>query len=155
MRRYILSGCAIAALVASTAAIASETVTYTYDARGRLKVVAHSGGPSNGKSTSYSYDRENFRPLGLQLFLEKVRPAPKANSIFLSLHPLCFYLPPHLPLISSGPCTQFLVLLSYNASVLAGCQRPVGLVDLIERVLVNARPRVHDGRGRPQNAEPS
>src|SRR5205807_2524461 len=24
----------------------------------------------------YSYDRENFRPLGLQLFLEKVRPTP-------------------------------------------------------------------------------
>jgi hypothetical protein len=42
--------------------------------RRRMKLQAR-----RAKSTAkpeYSYDRENFRPLGLQLFLEKVRPTP-------------------------------------------------------------------------------
>ena len=42
--------------------------------RRRMKIHAR-----KAKSTAkpeYSYDRENFRPLGLQLFLEKVRPTP-------------------------------------------------------------------------------
>lgn len=42
--------------------------------RRRMKIQAR-----KARSTAkpeYSYDRENFRPLGLQLFLEKVRPTP-------------------------------------------------------------------------------
>jgi superfamily I DNA and/or RNA helicase/predicted DNA-binding WGR domain protein len=40
----------------------------------RLKVQAR---PSRGRgSLDYSYERENFRPLGLQMFLKKVRPSP-------------------------------------------------------------------------------
>ncbi|MEQ8405256.1 MAG: hypothetical protein RKE49_09175 [Oceanicaulis sp.] len=45
-----LSGLSIAS------AAASETVTYTYDARGRLVEVNHSGGPAAGTKTTYEYD---------------------------------------------------------------------------------------------------
>jgi len=61
MRRTILLGCATAALFASTAAAASETIAYTYDARGRLKQAAHSGTVNNGKATAYSYDKADNR----------------------------------------------------------------------------------------------
>jgi YD repeat-containing protein len=49
------------AFVISTAASASETITYTYDARGRLVQAAHSGTVNNGKSASYGYDKANNR----------------------------------------------------------------------------------------------
>jgi predicted DNA-binding WGR domain protein len=42
--------------------------------RRRLKLQARRA-PTTAKP-EYSYERENFRPLGLQLFLEKVRPTP-------------------------------------------------------------------------------
>ncbi|MGJ3232384.1 MAG: RHS repeat domain-containing protein [Oceanicaulis sp.] len=45
-----LSGLSIAS------AAASETVTYTYDARGRLVEVEHTGGPAAGTKTTYEYD---------------------------------------------------------------------------------------------------
>lgn len=63
MRRYIVLSAALAALAGSTAAIASETITYTYDARGRLVQVAHSGTPSgnNGVTTTYVYDKAHNR----------------------------------------------------------------------------------------------
>ena len=40
--------------VFTTAAQATETVTYTYDARGRVVAVTHSGTVNNGIVTSYS-----------------------------------------------------------------------------------------------------
>ena len=54
---------AVLALLATagTAAVASETINYSYDARGRLVKVERSGGPSNGIPTSYSYDKANNR----------------------------------------------------------------------------------------------
>jgi hypothetical protein len=42
--------------------------------RRRMKFQARKA--RNAIKPEYSYDRENFRPLGLQLFLEKVRPTP-------------------------------------------------------------------------------
>ena len=42
--------------------------------RRRLKIQAHK--TRLAKKADYSYDRENLKPLGLQLFLEKVRPTP-------------------------------------------------------------------------------
>ena len=42
-------------------ATASETITYTYDALGRLVQVARSGAVNNGVSESYSYDPANNR----------------------------------------------------------------------------------------------
>ena len=43
------------------AAIAAETLTYRYDARGRLVKVERSGGPKSGAATNYSYDKANNR----------------------------------------------------------------------------------------------
>jgi len=45
---------AIVSLAMSNATHATETVTYTYDARGRVVSVAHSGTVNNGIVTSYS-----------------------------------------------------------------------------------------------------
>jgi YD repeat-containing protein len=63
MRRLIILGSLCASLLASTAAAASETISFTYDARGRVKQVAHSGTPSinNGVTTSYTYDKAHNR----------------------------------------------------------------------------------------------
>lgn len=47
--------------LAATAAIAAETISYTYDARGRLVQVQHSGTANNGVTTSYTYDRAHNR----------------------------------------------------------------------------------------------
>jgi YD repeat-containing protein len=43
----------ISLLLTSGAAIAAETVTYVYDARGRLKQVVRSGTVNNGVTTTY------------------------------------------------------------------------------------------------------
>ena len=63
MRQIILFGSAAALLIGATAAAASETIAYSYDARGRLKQVAHSGTPAgnNGVTTSYAYDKADNR----------------------------------------------------------------------------------------------
>lgn len=47
--------------LSATAAVATETITYTYDARGRVVQVVHSGTANNGVSTSYSYDKAGNR----------------------------------------------------------------------------------------------
>ena len=48
-------------LVISGAANAAETITYTYDARGRLKQVVHSGTVNNGRTTTYTQDKADNR----------------------------------------------------------------------------------------------
>ena len=53
--RYLL-GAAAGALAAGGAAQASETVTYTYDALGRLIAVSTSGGPNDGQAVGTCYD---------------------------------------------------------------------------------------------------
>lgn len=50
----------LGALAASTA-YASETISYTYDAKGRLVKVVHSGTVNNGLQTSYTHDKANNR----------------------------------------------------------------------------------------------
>ena len=46
-------------LLTATAAGASETITYSYDARGRLKETSHSGTVNNGVITCYQYGADN------------------------------------------------------------------------------------------------
>lgn len=41
--------------------MASETVTYTYDARGRLIKVEHSGTVNNGVVANYTFDKADSR----------------------------------------------------------------------------------------------
>lgn len=48
-------------LLTATPVRASETINYSYDARGRLKTVAHSGTVNNGKVTTYTLDKADNR----------------------------------------------------------------------------------------------
>jgi YD repeat-containing protein len=45
----------------ATAALATETITYKYDARGRLVQVSHSGTVNNGKTSTYTHDKADNR----------------------------------------------------------------------------------------------
>jgi len=64
MRRHrrllLLGGCAIVGVAASVASNA-ETVTYSYDALGRLRTSSVSGGPNNGTNTAICYDPASNR----------------------------------------------------------------------------------------------
>jgi hypothetical protein len=54
----------ILALIIATigaAALASETINYKYDARGRLVKVQRSGSVNNNVATNYSYDKGDNR----------------------------------------------------------------------------------------------
>ena len=48
-------------LFSSTMVVAAETVTYTYDAKGRLVTVVRSGGPNNTATTTYQHDKADNR----------------------------------------------------------------------------------------------
>jgi YD repeat-containing protein len=45
----------------SSAATAAETITYTYDARGRLVKVVHTGTVNNNNQACYKYDKADNR----------------------------------------------------------------------------------------------
>lgn len=55
-----ISGVA-AVLGVSSVAVAAETVTYSYDARGRLVKVARSGTVNNGVAIDYTLDKASNR----------------------------------------------------------------------------------------------
>ncbi len=63
MKRYEILAAAGIALVAIAAAEASETLTYSYDARGRLVRVQHNGSVNANVVTNYSYDKADNRTL--------------------------------------------------------------------------------------------
>lgn len=48
-------------ILVGAAAFAAETIIYTYDARGRLVQVNHSGTVNNNVVTNYSLDEANNR----------------------------------------------------------------------------------------------
>jgi hypothetical protein len=58
MRLLVLAGTMLAL---GSAASGAETITYTYDARGRLVKVERSGTVNNGVVTSYGHDKANNR----------------------------------------------------------------------------------------------
>lgn len=58
---YALIGIGIAGAVAASPGIASETINYSYDARGRLIQVSRSGTINNGVVTNYAYDKADNR----------------------------------------------------------------------------------------------
>ncbi|MGA9581607.1 MAG: hypothetical protein WBR13_06530 [Allosphingosinicella sp.] len=49
------------AIVAASAAIAAETVVYTYDAKGRLVKVERTGTVNNNVTTNYTFDKADNR----------------------------------------------------------------------------------------------
>jgi hypothetical protein len=51
----------IVALTAAAAAAASETITYSYDSRGRLVRVVRTETVNNNVSANYSYDKADNR----------------------------------------------------------------------------------------------
>lgn len=62
MKNIIRAGIAAMCLTgAALAAYATETITYTYDARGRLVKVVRTGTVNNNVSAAYSYDKADNR----------------------------------------------------------------------------------------------
>ncbi len=68
MRRLLLTTAMAAVTIAAALAAASaapetgnETITYTYDARGRLTNVTHAGSVNNNVATNYTYDKAENR----------------------------------------------------------------------------------------------
>lgn len=61
MRIGMLIGLCLAATVTSSMAQAAETITYTYDAKGRLVKVEHSGAVNNGVKVEYTHDKADNR----------------------------------------------------------------------------------------------
>lgn len=59
MRKLILA--MLVGSLAASAALATETITYSYDARGRVKTVVRSGTVNNGQSTTYNHDKADNR----------------------------------------------------------------------------------------------
>ena len=63
MKRVEIVAAAGIALVAIAAAEAAETLTYTYDSRGRLVRVQHNGSVNANVVTNYSHDKADNRTL--------------------------------------------------------------------------------------------
>jgi len=61
IKAVIVASVCATTLLGATAASTAETITYTYDARGRLVHVDHSGSVNNGVQTSYTQDEVDNR----------------------------------------------------------------------------------------------
>jgi hypothetical protein len=59
--RNFLSCISIFIIIPATATRASETVSYSYDAKGRLIRVVHTGTINNNVQTTYSHDKADNR----------------------------------------------------------------------------------------------
>lgn len=59
-KRHMIALAAMSLASISTAH-ATETLTYTYDAQGRLTTVDHSGSVNNGAQSAYSFDAADNR----------------------------------------------------------------------------------------------
>lgn len=56
-----LTTVAAAASTAAMGGMGNETINYTYDARGRLTNVSHSGSVNNNLQANYTYDKADNR----------------------------------------------------------------------------------------------
>lgn len=62
MRPTVRAALALPLMLAMTSpAWGAETITYSYDAKGRLVKAAHSGNVNNGLQTTYSHDKADNR----------------------------------------------------------------------------------------------
>jgi RHS Repeat len=60
MKKIYLIG-VMAFIASATLCHAAETITYNYDAKGRLVKVVRSGTVNNGVQTTYTHDKANNR----------------------------------------------------------------------------------------------
>jgi uncharacterized protein involved in exopolysaccharide biosynthesis len=60
-RRFEIALIALAVAGVPALAMATETINYSYDAKGRLVQVSRSGTVNNGVVTNYTYDRADNR----------------------------------------------------------------------------------------------
>lgn len=60
-RQSYLVGCTAIGLTAAAISTSAQTVTYTYDALGRLRSSSTTGGPNNGTDTAICYDAASNR----------------------------------------------------------------------------------------------
>lgn len=58
---FLKVACGSLCLLASESALANETITYGYDALGRLTIVSHSGSVNTGTQAAYAYDHASNR----------------------------------------------------------------------------------------------
>ena len=66
LKRGFAARCAFVVIVAAAVpvlAYAAETITYTYDAKGRLVKVERSGSVNNGVKTDYTHDKVTTAPM--------------------------------------------------------------------------------------------
>jgi hypothetical protein len=61
LSQMLVTGIVLAAFLGTAAAQATETITYTYDARGRLVKVVHTGTVNNNNQACYKYDKADNR----------------------------------------------------------------------------------------------
>ena len=61
MKHLFLAAIPAACLIVPATAHAGETVTYTYDAKGRLVKVVHTGTINNNVQTTYTHDKADNR----------------------------------------------------------------------------------------------
>ncbi len=61
MKAAILLGSMGGAMMTTSAALAQETITYSYDAQGRLIGSTTTNGPNNGTQVSYTLDKADNR----------------------------------------------------------------------------------------------
>ena len=59
-RGWLLAAAGVSILLGGSAA-GTETITYTYDAKGRLIRVVHTGTVNNNLTTDYTHDKANNR----------------------------------------------------------------------------------------------
>ncbi|QKR98210.1 hypothetical protein F9288_08920 [Sphingomonas sp. CL5.1] len=57
----VIAGAGLLAIAGATALLATEAITYTYDAKGRVAKVVHSGTVNNGVTTEYTHDKTDNR----------------------------------------------------------------------------------------------
>ena len=74
-------GAALCIGLGGNAAHAQETITYEYDALGRLTNATTSGGPSNGVSQTYDYDPAGNRTQ--QTVIGSSNPAPPPAAVIV------------------------------------------------------------------------
>ncbi|WP_423141118.1 hypothetical protein ACOYW6_09740 [Parablastomonas sp. CN1-191] len=61
MRKFVSAALIVAGFAAVTPAFATETIAYTYDAKGRLVKVEHTGSVNNNLKTEYTHDKADNR----------------------------------------------------------------------------------------------